>query len=208
MIADRVVQAALKLVLEPIFESDFKPVSYRFRPKRRAQDAIAKIHFYGTHGYRGVLDADIAACFDEIDHAALMDRVRIRIKDNQVLALVKAFLKAGLPTELGEHQDIFTGTPQGGVLSPLLANIALSVLDEHLHRAWEAGGEMSTDYRRGRRRAARLPSWRLVRYADDFVVLVDGTRQDTEALHEEFARVLARTSGTSTPSSPTGLSGR
>ncbi|MFG2368583.1 reverse transcriptase domain-containing protein [Streptomyces mirabilis] len=199
MIADRVVQAALKLVLEPIFESDFKPVSYGFRPKRRAQNPIAEIYFYGTHGYRWVLDADIAACFDEIDHAALMDRVRMRIKDKQVLALVKTFLKAGLPTVLGEHQDAFTGTPQGGILSPLLANIALSVLDEHLHRAWEAGGEKSTDYRRGRRRAARLPSWRLVRYADDFVLLVDETRQDTEALHEEFARVLARTSGTSTP---------
>ncbi|MFF7987219.1 reverse transcriptase domain-containing protein [Streptomyces sp. NPDC007901] len=165
-IADRVVQAALKLVLEPIFEADFKPVSYGFRPKRRAQDAISEIQFYGTHGYRWVLDADITACFDEIDHAALMDRVRARIKDKQVLALVKAFLKAGLLTELGEYQDTFTGTPQGGILSPLLANIALSVLDEHLHRAWEPGGELSTDYRRGRRRAQGLPSWRLVRYAD------------------------------------------
>jgi RNA-directed DNA polymerase len=191
VIADRVVQAALKLVLEPIFEADFKPVSYGFRPKRRAQDAIAEIHFYGTHGYRWVLDADIAACFDEIDHAALMDRVRMRIKDKKVLALVKAFLKAGLLTELGEYQDTLTGTPQGGILSPILANIALSVLDEHLHRGWEPGGELSTDYRRGRRRADGLPSWRLVRYADDFVVLVDGTRQDTEALHEEIARVLA-----------------
>ncbi|MEV6512924.1 group II intron reverse transcriptase/maturase [Streptomyces sp. NPDC051642] len=192
VIADRVVQAALKLVLEPIFEADFKPVSYGFRPKRRAQDAIAEIHFYGTHGYRWVLDADIAACFDEIDHAALMDRVRARIKDKKVLVLVKAFLKAGLLTELGEYQDTFTGTPQGGILSPLLANIALSVLDEHLHRGWEPGGELSTDYRRGRRRAIGLPSWRMVRYADDFVVLVDGTRQDTETLHEEVAQVLAQ----------------
>jgi RNA-directed DNA polymerase len=191
VIADRVVQAALKLVLEPIFEADFKPVSYGFRPKRRAQDAIAEIHFYGTHGYRWVLDADIAACFDEIDHPALMDRVRTRIKDKRVLTLVKAFLKAGLLTELGEYQDTFTGTPQGGILSPLLANIALSVLDEHLHRGWEPGGELSTDYRRGRRRAIGLPSWRLVRYADDFVVLVDGTRQDTETLREEIAQVLA-----------------
>jgi len=190
-IADRVVQAALKLVLEPIFEAGFKPVSYGFRPKRRAQDAIAEIHFYGTHGYRWVLDADIAACFDEIGHAALMGRVRRRIKDKRVLALVKAFLKAGLLTELGEVQDTFTGTPQGGILSPLLANIALSVLDEHLHRAWESGGDLSTSHRRERRRARGLPSWRLVRYADDFVVLVDGTRQDTEALREEVARVLA-----------------
>ncbi|MER5185177.1 group II intron maturase-specific domain-containing protein [Streptomyces sp. NPDC002896] len=77
------------------------------------------------------------------------------------------------------------------MLSPLLANIALSVLDEHLHRGWEPGGELSTDYRRGRRRAIGLPSWRLVRYADDFVVLVEGTRQDTETLHEEIAQVLA-----------------
>lgn len=113
VIADRVVQAALKLVLEPIFEADFKPVSYGFRPKRRAQDAIAEIHFYGTHGYRWVLDADIAACFDEIEHVALMNRVRKRIKDKRVLALVKAFLKSGLFTELGEHQETFTGTPQG-----------------------------------------------------------------------------------------------
>ncbi|WP_329104369.1 group II intron reverse transcriptase/maturase [Streptomyces sp. NBC_01439] len=191
VIADRVVQAALKLVLEPIFEADFKPVSYGFRPKRRAQDAIAEIHFYGTHGYRWVLDADIAACFDEIDHVALMDRIRMRVKDKRVLALVKAFLKAGLLTELGEQQETFTGTPQGGIISPLLANIALSVLDEHLHRAWEPDGELSTSSRRERRSAKGLPSWRLVRYADDFVVLVKGTRQDTEALREEIAQVLA-----------------
>ena len=191
VIADRVVQAALKLVLEPIFEADFKPVSYGFRPKRRAQDAIAEIHFYGTSGYRWVLDADIAACFDEIDHAALMDRVRRRVKDKRVLELVKAFLKAGLLTELGEHQDTMTGTPQGGILSPLLANIALSVLDEHLHGPWEPGGTMSTTGRRAGRRAKGLPSWRVVRYADDFVVLVDGTRADAEALREEIAQVLA-----------------
>ncbi|MET7319626.1 group II intron reverse transcriptase/maturase [Streptomyces sp. NPDC005549] len=187
VIADRVVQAAL---LEPIFEADFKPVSYGFRPKRRAQDAIAEIHFYGTHGYRWVLDADIAA-FDEIDHVALIGRVRTRIKDKRVLALVKAFLKSGLLTELGEHQETFTGTPQGGIISPLLANIALSALDEHLHRAWEPDGELSTSGRRERRSAKGLPSWRLVRYADDFVVLVKGTRQDTEALREEIAQVLA-----------------
>ena len=134
-VADRVVQAALKLVLEPIFEADFLPVSYGFRPKRRAQDAIAEIHHFGTRGYRWVLDADIEACFDSISHSALMDRVRARVKDKRVLALVKAFLKAGVLTELGDQRDTHTGTPQGGILSPVdLANIALSVLDEHLHR--------------------------------------------------------------------------
>jgi RNA-directed DNA polymerase len=131
-VQDRVVQAALKLVLEPIFEADFEPVSYGFRPNRRAHGAIAEIHFYGTVGYRQVLDADIEACFDSIDHRSLMDRVRHRIKDKRVLALVKAFLKAGVMTETGVPEDSETGTPQGGILSPLLANIALSALDEHL----------------------------------------------------------------------------
>ncbi len=137
-VADRVVQAALKLVLEPIFEADFVPVSYGFRPMRRAHDAVAEIQRFGTKGYRWVLDADIEACFDSIAHSALMDRVRARVKDKRVLALVKAFLKAGVLTELGIREASFTGTPQGGILSPLLANIALSVLDEHVHGPWHA----------------------------------------------------------------------
>jgi RNA-directed DNA polymerase len=113
-IADRVVQAALKLVLEPIFEIGFEPVSYGFRPMRRAQDAIAEIRFYGTRGYRWVLDADIEAAFDNVSHPLVMERIRARVKDKRVLALVKAFLRAGVLTELGGHQDTFTGTPQGG----------------------------------------------------------------------------------------------
>ncbi len=189
-VTDRVVQAALKLVLEPIFEADFEPVSYGFRPERRAHDAIAEIHHFGTKGYRWVLDADIEACFDRIDHAALMDRVRLRVKDKRVLRLVKAFLKAGILTELGDHEDTYTGTPQGGILSPLLANIALSVLDEHLHAPWKPGGSMSTDSRRSGRARRGEPVWRIVRYADDFVVLVRGTRDQVTALREEIAQVL------------------
>jgi RNA-directed DNA polymerase len=173
-VADRVVQAALKLVLEPIFETGFEPVSYGFRPNRRAHDAIAEIHFYGTLGYHQVLDADIEACFDSIDHAALMDRVRRRVGDKRVLALVKAFLKAGVMTETGHREDSYTGTPQGGILSPLLANIALTALDEQLMAPWKPGGSMSTKMRRRTRRSKDLPNWRLVRYADDFVVLVRG----------------------------------
>ena len=138
-IADRVVQAALKLVLEPIFEADFEPVSYGFRPKRRAQDAIAEIHYFGTRGLplgagRGHRGGLRQLC----PTPALMDRVRARVKDKRVLALVKAFLKAGVLTELGEHRDTRTGTPQGGILSPLIFNIAMSALDEHLHGAVEA----------------------------------------------------------------------
>jgi RNA-directed DNA polymerase len=190
-LSDRVVQAALKLVLEPIFEADFQPVSYGFRPRRRAHDAIAEIHLFGTKGYRWVLDADIEACFDSISHSALMDRVRARVKDKRVLALVKAFLKAGILTELGERQDTPTGTPQGGILSPLLANIALSALDEHLHGPWRPGGTMADSGRRHRRRVKSLPTWRIVRYADDFVVLVHGTQADVETLRENITHVLA-----------------
>jgi RNA-directed DNA polymerase len=123
-VRDRLVQAALKLVLEPIFEADFEPVSYGFRPNRRAHDAIAEIHFFGTVGYRQVLDADIEACFDSIDHVALMDRVRRRVADKRVLALVKAFLKAGVMTETGVPENSETGTPQGGILSRVSASHA------------------------------------------------------------------------------------
>jgi reverse transcriptase-like protein len=134
--------AALKLVLEPIFEADFQPSSYGFRPRRRAQDAIAEIHYLAspTRSYEWVFEADIAACFDEIDHTALMGRLRARISDKRVLGLVKAFLAAGVLGEDAVRRDTITGTPQGGILSPLLANIALSALDEHFARKWEALG--------------------------------------------------------------------
>jgi RNA-directed DNA polymerase len=113
-VADKVVQAALKLVLEPISEADFEPVSYGFRPVRRAHDAIAEIHQFGTRGYRWVLDADIEAAFDNLSHCAVLERVRARVKDKRVLALVKAFLKAGVLTGPGERRDTYTGTPAGG----------------------------------------------------------------------------------------------
>jgi RNA-directed DNA polymerase len=106
-VTDRVVQAVLKSVLEPIFEADFLPCSYGFRPNRRAQDAIAEIHYLasGTRNYHWLLEADIAACFDEIDHTALMGRLRARIKDKRICALVKAFLKAGVMTTAGDREE-------------------------------------------------------------------------------------------------------
>jgi RNA-directed DNA polymerase len=119
-VLDRVVQAACKAVLEPVFEADFQPCSYGFRPNRRAHDAIAEIHHLASRpiNYHWVLEADIAACFDEIDHVAVMDRVRARISDKRLCALVKAFLKAGILTELGDREESLTGTPQGGILTP------------------------------------------------------------------------------------------
>src|SRR5215210_322075 len=133
---DRTVQAALKLVLEPIFEADFQPCSYGFRPNRRAQDAVAEIHHFASKSYKWVLEADIEACFDRIDHTALLGLVRRRIGDKRVLGLVKAFLKAGVMTAAGDREETLTGTPQGGILSPLLANIALAVLDDHFAQQW------------------------------------------------------------------------
>ena len=186
---DRAVQASLKLVLEPIFEADFKPCSYGFRPMRRAQDAIEEIHHFGRLSYEWILEGDIASCFDEISHSALMDRVRGRIADKRVLGLVKAFLAAGILSEDGAVRGSKTGTPQGGILSPCLANIALSVLDEHFAEAWET--MMAGDHDRRRRRRRGEPMYRLVRYADDFVVMVSGTEAQAEALKSEVATVIS-----------------
>ncbi|GAC1605108.1 MAG: group II intron reverse transcriptase/maturase [Acidimicrobiales bacterium] len=187
-VRDRVVQAALKSVLEPIFEADFQPCSYGFRPGRRVDDAIAEIHHFGSRSYEWVLEGDIEACFDEIDHTALMGRVRDRIGDKRVISLVKAFLEAGVLSEDGVERASITGTPQGGILSPLLANIALSVLDDHFAEAWKSMGDY---HKRGRRRRKGLATYRLVRYADDWVVLVSGTRAHAEALRVDAALVLA-----------------
>lgn len=187
-VTDRVVQASLKLVLEPIFEAGFLPCSYGFRPNRRAQDAIAEIHHLASEpiNYQWVLEADIAACFDTLDHVAVLDRLRARIKDKRVGALVKAFLKAGVMTQLDDREETITGTPQGGILSPLLANIALSALDDYFARRWEPNR-----WRRQQRKRQGLGNWRLIRYADDFVVMVSGRRRHAEALREEVAAVLA-----------------
>jgi RNA-directed DNA polymerase len=191
-ITDRVVQASLKLVLEPVFEADFLPCSYGFRPNRRAHDAVAEVRYLASRPreYEWIVEGDIKACFDEISHPALMERVRGRVTDKRVLALVKAFLKAGILTQDGALQDTRAGTPQGSILSPLLSNVALSVLDEHIARA--PGGPSSSDGQRRARRRQGLPNFRLVRYADDWCLLVKGTRADAEALKAEIAGVLTR----------------
>ena len=183
------VQASLKAVLEPIFEAEFKPCSYGFRPNRRQHDAIAEIQHFTTRGYEWVLEADIKACFDEISHTALMARLRVRVKDKRVCGLVTAFLKSGVMDATGNREDTLSGTPQGGILSPLLANIALSALDDHFDRQWRQ--EMGTEGRRARRKKNGLGNWRIVRFADDFVVMVAGERRHAEALREQVAAVLA-----------------
>jgi RNA-directed DNA polymerase len=161
---DRVAQMALKLVLEPIFEADFYVSSYAYRPGRRAQDAIAEIHHFTSRSYEWIVEGDIKACFDNVDHQCLVRLVEDRIADRKVVGLVRAFLRAGVIDAHGGFAASLTGTPQGGVASPLLANIYLSVLDRHFQHVWEH--EMSPRWRRQHRRRTGRPNYRLVRYAD------------------------------------------
>jgi RNA-directed DNA polymerase len=115
---DRVAQMALKLIMEPIFEVDFYPSSYGYRPARRAQDAIAEIHHFTSRSYEWVVEGDITACFDNVDHQVLLGLVAERVTDRKVLRLVRGFLRAGIVEQHGGFAASLTGTPQGGVATP------------------------------------------------------------------------------------------
>lgn len=177
-IRDRVVQMAVKLVIEPIFEADFCDNSYGFRPKRSAHDAVNDVAGTLHRGHHHVIDADISQYFDSIPHDKLVRVVAERVCDKQILRLLKMWLKAPVEEEGDDGKKRMKGsggkgTPQGGVISPLLANLYLHVLD----RVWE---------RRGLEK--RLGA-RLVRYADDCVILC---RCGPEAAMEQFTHILGR----------------
>jgi RNA-directed DNA polymerase len=194
---DRLVQMALKLALEPIFEADFYPTSYGFRPGRSTHDALERITRFlhptkrGPSVYRYVIEGDIKGCFDAIDHHVMMERVRKRVSDRKVLRLILAFLKSGVMVE-GTVRHPVTGSPQGGIISPMLSNIYLTAIDERYGR-WSmrprepsinAAARRVKDHKKGR------PVFYTVRYADDFVVLVDGTREQAEAEKLALAEFL------------------
>ena len=159
-VRDRIVQAALKIVLEPIFEADMLGCSFGFRPKRAAHDALQVLIDESWRGRRWVVETDIANCFEAIPHEKLMQAVEERVCDQAVLKLLRVMLRAGV-MDGGRVRKPVTGTPQGGVISPLLANIYLSRLD----RVWEV-----------RRHGV------LVRYADDLVVMCKSRQQAEDAL--------------------------
>jgi group II intron reverse transcriptase/maturase len=196
-LTDRLVQMALKIVLEPIFEADFYPTSYGFRRGRSTLDALSMIQRLleptkaGASPVAYVIEGDITGCFDAIDHHRLMQQVRRRIKDAKVLRLLRAFLKAGILAE-GNLRHPIAGTPQGGIISPLLANIYLSALDARYARWIPGPGETgrNAQARRYFDRKRGRPTFYLVRYADDFVILASGTQEEAEAEKAALAAFL------------------
>lgn len=166
-VKDRIVQTAVKLVIEPIFEAAFHPGSYGFRPQRSCRDALAQVEGLIKQGYAFVVDADLQSYFDSIPHEPLMEQVEQRISDGRVLALIRDWLGQDVLRGM-ERWTPLSGTPQGAVISPLLANIYLHPLDLAL--------------------AAR--GHRMVRYADDFVVLC-ASREEAEAALAEIRRWVA-----------------
>ena len=168
VVKDRIVQTAVKLVIEPIFEAAFHPASYGFRPGRGCRDALREVEGLLTDGHTFVVDADFASYFDTIPHDWLMRRVEERISDGRVLGLLRGWLEQDILHEM-ERWTPTQGTPQGAVISPLLANIYLDPLDELM--------------------AAR--GYRMVRYADDFVVLCKSREEATAALGQISAWVTA-----------------
>ena len=181
-IRDRVVQMAVKLVIEPIFEADFCKTSYGFRPNKSAHDAIDQVTYSMNTGHTEVIDADLSKYFDTIPHAKLLTMVAERISDGAILHLIKMWLKAaiievdkdGTKRNVGGGKGNRIGTPQGGVISPLLANLYLHLLD----RIWE------------RQKIAQRLGARIVRYADDIVILCrNGTEQPMALLQHIMERL-------------------
>jgi group II intron reverse transcriptase/maturase len=188
-ICDRIVQEALRMVLEPIWEADFSRHSYGFRPTRSTQDAVVYIchQLLGKSRNKNgwVIEGDIQSFFDTIDHPKLMRLLGRKIRDKKVLSLIWKFLRAGVMEE-GMLRHTVLGTPQGGIISPLLANIYLNELDRYMEQYTEL-----TQWFRRKRKGQGMANFLYVRYADDFVVLCDGTKAQATGMKEELREFLS-----------------
>jgi RNA-directed DNA polymerase len=188
-IQDRVVQEMLRLILEPIYEAKFYRLSFGFRPFRSTHHAAVELHWLiARHDYNVVVEGDIRKCFDRIHHDKLLAILRRVIKDERVVRLIRQMLKAGVMEDAAWHVTD-EGTPQGGIISPLLANIYLNELDWYVAGKWDllSKARKLTERRRG----TACPMY-LVRYADDFVIAIRGTRDMAEAVKHDVADFLQR----------------
>jgi RNA-directed DNA polymerase len=185
-IKDRIVQEALRMILEPIYEADFSQNSFGFRPNRRTMDAVKYIATCTLphQRYFWIIEGDISSYFDTINHRRLVKVLRRRIKDEKILRLIWKFLKAGV-MEGKLFRDTKAGTPQGGIISPLLANIYLNELDKYMEKYTGF-----TQSERHRRRVKGEANFIHVRYADDFVVLCNGTKAQAEGMKERLQQFL------------------
>jgi RNA-directed DNA polymerase len=186
-IKDRVVQQTLKMLLEPIWESDFLDCSNGFRPGRRTMDNIrvCRSRITTQNKFLWVVEGDIKGCFDHVQHEILLRLVGQRVQDKRILTLIEAMLKAGM-MENGLFQHTEEGTPQGGILSPLLANIYLHQFDLWW---WEKYGKLSL-YEKAKRRKAGIGNCILTRYADDFILLCNGPKAEAGKIREEARQML------------------
>lgn len=189
-IKDRIVQEALRMILEPIFEADFSQHSYGFRPNRCTMDAVGYLglRLTGSGGktYNWVIEGDIKSYFAAIHHRKLMRCIQRRIKDKKILDLIWKFLRAGVMEER-QYQETLAGTPQGGVVSPLLANIYLHALDRYMESYTELPPHVKV-----KRRKAGQANFLYARYADDFAILCNGSKAQAEDMRTELKEFLAR----------------
>jgi RNA-directed DNA polymerase len=186
-IRDRIVQEAVRMVLEPIYEAGFSQYSFGFRPNRCTMDAVKAITWATQENkrYFWIIEGDISAYFDTINHRRLMNLLRKRVKDERLLSLIRKFLRAGV-MERRLFKDTKLGTPQGGIISPLLANVYLHELDKYMERYTGISQLEKTV-----RRKAGQANFVYMRYADDFVILCNGTKEQTSLMREEVRNFLA-----------------
>src|SRR5438132_3584846 len=189
ILLDRIVQEALRMILEPIWEADFSTHSYGFRPNRSTYDAMTyigkRLASSAGQAYQWVIEGDISSYFDAIPHRRLIKAVKKRVADRKIRDLLWKFLRAGV-MHRGQFEETLTGTSQGGIVSPLLANIYLDAMDKYM----ESKSLKLSESQRRRRREQGKGNFLYVRYADDFVVLCNGTKAEAQAMKEGLKTLL------------------